>query len=203
MVSYSDNFDAYAAFSDLASQNSDWKNVGAGAGVMYTSADGGNTTINAEDGNIDICGYSGVSWSSDHSAQISTCAVMASNWAYAGMGPAVRCQGERSGNAYAFQVINSNAGNSHEIIRYDAGSPTVLTSVVSVLASDCVAKLVANGTTITAYINDVQILQTTDATYSGGSPGIFGRGSRYGVDYFVGEDLTSPPSSGRRFYIIN
>lgn len=105
------------------------------------------------------------------------------------IGPAVRIQSDSDADCY---IVYCNNGN--EIIIYriaDTGS-FGYTSLVSsgtgiTLAGGDVIRLEANGTTLTAYQNGVQRAQTTDATYSGGQPGVYTNSSA--IEAFGASDL--------------
>jgi hypothetical protein len=82
------------------------------------------------------------------------------------------CPGQTSGGCNTGYEINFSAvtGNNYvQIVRWNGplGKFTMLasTSAVAVHNGDAVKASIA-GTTITAYINGVQVLQTTDATYN-------------------------------------
>jgi len=68
-----------------------------------------------------------------------------------------------------------------------------------------VLKATINGSTITAYLNGVEVVQATDSTYTNGSPGIgfylrgaTGLNANYGFSYFTATDGTlSNPTPGQ------
>lgn len=91
------------------------------------------------------------------------------------VGPAVRIQSDSDADCYVAYCNNSN-----EIVIYRVADTGTLgyTSIVSsgtglTLSAGDVIRLEANGTTLTAYQNGVQRAQGTDATHSGGQPGLY------------------------------
>jgi hypothetical protein len=113
-------------------------------------------------------------WTGDHS-----------DW----IGPVVRGSGVQN-DCYALVMWQ----DGWDLLRYDAGSKTVLASDASTPTVGNVGKryrIEAEGTTIRALIDDVEVASVTDATHSAGTPGISGDGldSQYQIDGISCGDL--------------
>ncbi len=87
------------------------------------------------------------------------------------------CVREASGNFYGFTVTTG----SRKLYVLNAGAETVLGSDTVSCAVNDVLRLVAAGTTITAYVNDVSIFSVTDAALGSGSAGVAGEGHFTGL----------------------
>lgn len=191
MVSYSDDFQAYTA-TGLSGQNADWIDVLQTMDVVDRG--GGAMGVGDEvDGGYTVTGYDGVTWADDQSASVDTNGLPTTenNWSYAGAGPCVRLGAASSGNGYMFAAFANGGGNSHLLLRLDGGTPTTLDSAVSTLNTNATLKITAVGSTITCYIDDVEVLQATDATYASGRCGIGANNYRIACDNFVGEDIVA------------
>jgi hypothetical protein len=115
-------------------------------------------------------------------------------------GPSVRSTS--GGNCYATVYVNS--ASQLYIIKITAGSLTVLTGPVSVTFHlGDVLRLEAIGTALTAKINGVSQLSTTDSTFTSGAAGMFfsGNGAASGASqYWAGGDFTTTTSG--IFFIV-
>lgn len=104
-------------------------------------------------------------------------------------------RGSTSGNGYLAIVDGRNTG-ACRIERIAGGTRTSIGSVNIDAAPGDVLRLRAEGTTISAYLNDVLADSVTDTTYSSGQPGLYGRWEDSNVsrlDAFFATDLGGPP----------
>ena len=103
------------------------------------------------------------------------------------IGPAVRLGADASGNGY----ISFGGSSGLYLRRIDAASSTSLAGgETNGLSDGDVVKITANGTTIKVYVNDVEKLSVTDATYSSGRTGmgVFPNGDAF-AESWTGGDL--------------
>lgn len=108
-------------------------------------------------------------------------------------GPVVRMQSSSNASGYLAQISNDNV--SLGLYRMDdsggSGTYTQLGSTVTLsspIAAGDTVSILANGTTLTVYVNGVLQITQTDATYSGGQPGIFVYGNFKFASQFVASD---------------
>lgn len=118
---------------------------------------------------------------------------------YAGPSPGVTVRGSgATRNYYAYQTY---AGPTSEIFKYVSGGYTVLVQASVAWNVGEYVKLVAEGTTLTCYLDAnnppaTQILQVTDTTFTGGVPGIYNYfGNANVLDNWSGGDLVSAGTS--------
>lgn len=129
--------------------------------IQSNAAAGASTALDR------ACERTETGFSADHYAQI-TLAAVASN---ASVGVAVRCQGSASGNYYGFY---GDTGASY-LFENTGATFTQLGSNGAAVAVSDVLKLTASGTTLTPAKNGSTLSPPgaqTDATYSGGKPGV-------------------------------
>lgn len=110
------------------------------------------------------------SWDAAHSSQA---VAQDGSGAYRELSVRVRCQsGARS--YYAGGMENFNLGSQHyRIWKVIAGTYTNLIEHGSQdLAATDVVKLTVSGSTLTLFVNTVQVLTITDSDLSGGTPGL-------------------------------
>jgi hypothetical protein len=103
-------------------------------------------------------------------------------------GPAVRIQ-NATAKMYELQVLSTSAAT---INRHDGiGEATQLKSCSGTFAVTDTFKITASGSTLTAYQNGTAITNcsATDATYTGGKPGLYIGGSDTRIDDWGGGDL--------------
>jgi hypothetical protein len=107
------------------------------------------------------------------------------------IGPGVRIHASaHTGYEYA-----SDSGDASYFGKFIAGSYTQFASS-GVFSTSEVIKITAEGTTITAYIDDAQQHQQTDSAISSGSAGISGYGDgQTRIDDWEGGDLGGAPPS--------
>jgi hypothetical protein len=101
--------------------------------------------------------------------------------------------------------VSTNPNNYYvQIIRWNGplGSFTELNGATVHVSNGDVFKASISGSTITAYLNGVQVLQAVDSTYTGGSPGVgfflsgaTGLNANYGFSDFTATDGTPPNPS--------
>lgn len=108
-----------------------------------------------------------------------------------GGGPMVRVQ-TGSASGYVFQIYDNGGTPKIELARFDSGSYVPLISNSASFTPGDLAYIEAVGTTITAKINGVQVLQTTDATYASGRLGIYSFSNVWVYDTIEGGDFLSP-----------
>lgn len=100
------------------------------------------------------------------------------------VGPAVRLSAS-GGTGYVFSADGFATGEGG-LRRISGGTSTVIGAAVTVSAGDRIT-LRAVGTSLIVLKNGVQQYSVTDATYSSGQPGVYGRwdniGSTYGDDF--------------------
>jgi hypothetical protein len=110
------------------------------------------------------------SWDSTHSSQA---VVQEGSGAYREVSVRVRCQSGAQ-SYYAGGMENFNLGSQkYRIWKVVAGTPTSLIEhATQDLAASDVVLLTVNGTTLTLFVDAVQVLTITDASLSGGTPGI-------------------------------
>ena len=86
---------------------------------------------------------------------------------------------------YAF----GRGGSGTQFLEMSAGSPTVLATGLPTISDGDAICVAASGTTITAWINDVQASSVTNTAISTGSPGIYLYGQTSRADNFTFEEL--------------
>ena len=102
------------------------------------------------------------------------------------------CVRASPGNAYAFIVDGTN----FQIWKNVAYSFSALTSGLQAVTAGDTIRLEASSTTLTAKVNGATIATLTDASLSGGAPGIAGNSDTSGsvytlLDDWVGDDLSA------------
>jgi hypothetical protein len=113
-----------------------------------------------------ISSLSSLTFSDAQSAQIELTAIV--NYDFIGVG--VRFNGSGSGYVARFNSANDRV----ELYRFDSGVRSDIGGVYSapMVVGDTL-RLEASGDTLKAFVNDLEVATTTDATYSGGSPAIY------------------------------
>lgn len=122
----------------------------------------------------------------DHEAEITVHALATADY----VGPAVRIT---ASGCYCIRA-DGNSLTGRRIHRIDGTTRTQIGTVNIGCSNGDTLKLRAVGTTITAYVNGVQVDSVTDATYSTGQPGVFYDRQNTGVsrgDNFSAADVTS------------
>lgn len=154
--------------------SSDWK-------LEYDESGGNTTVIRQNDVGILDIAYQGIQahiyiWQSDSLPNDQTETVQligGSASAQNRLGACGRFTINGSQNGYCFyQKLDDSVA---EILRYDSGVPnqlTYTTSPAQSISADSIVKIVFNGSSITAYVDNVQILNASDATYGSGYGGI-------------------------------
>lgn len=115
-------------------------------------------------------------------------AVVAAFGSFDRPGPGVRLSGN---NGYVARVFGATEIGLH---RMDAGVLTALGAGVAYAVGDTV-RIRAESTTISLFVNDVELRTQTDATYSTGQPGIYYDRGNLGathLDDFYATDLGGP-----------
>lgn len=111
---------------------------------------------------------------------------------YSGGGPCCRMQ-VGSFSCYMVYVAYDNGANNLILQRYDSGSGTTLDSVTLAVDPTDKVDVEAIGTAIKGYVNDVEVLSATDATYASGYIGIemydAGTGNKFQIESFSGGPL--------------
>lgn len=128
-----------------------------------------NTNATCPDGSFDdcACGWTADTFNNDQYAQAVVAAMDGASQVSAGV-----CVRATAANYYAFYVTTG----ARALIKIVAGSKTSLASDTTTCAVNDVLKLVVAGTTLTAYVNGVSVLTTTDSDLSSGSAGVAGIG---------------------------
>jgi hypothetical protein len=111
-----------------------------------------------------------------------------------GIGPGVRID-NLSDNGY----ILTHIGGKALINRISGGAPTTLSSVPHVYNPGDTYRLEAQGNLLVGKINGVVIVEAIDATYSTGTPGIFGstnEPTQSIMNWASGTTAPSPPQAG-------
>jgi hypothetical protein len=121
--------------------------------------------------------YSGSSWGSDQSAQVTLGA------SFTDAGPVINAG---PGNNYYMGMASASAGM--RIYRVDSGSFTLLDGIGGSVTTGDLIKLGRSGGTVTYYKNGVSQGSVSDSTYTGGSPGLYLRNNTSGesLDDWVG-----------------
>ncbi len=130
--------------------------------------------------------YSGVAFTGDHSSQ----AVAGAFYGVPNIWPAVRVQA--SGDAYV--------NDATTLYKRIGGVNTLLLNHGTTFTTGDILKLEANGTTLTVYKNGVSVGSVTDATLSGGAPGMYASTSIVTLNDWAGADLTATTT---RFYLAS
>lgn len=149
-----------------------WKNVNTTAGLAFGTQTGA-------DGFADSTAILTGAWAADQSAQ-GVIHITAQDSGVVAEESEIRlrsgmtstpCPGQSSGGCNTGYEINFSAlaGNNYvQIVRWNGpfGSFTMLSSITTTVRNGDTVKASIAGNTITAFINGVQVLQATDATYN-------------------------------------
>jgi hypothetical protein len=148
--------------------------------ATYSSSwtiNGGNFQINtnavaANNNNSDaMATWNPISFSNDQYAEVTLSALTSGGY----IGVTVRGQVGAFSGYGAYSDSNTNV----KIIKWEAGTPTVLYNGSAFAASD-VLRLEVSGTTLTLKKNGSIVTTVTDSTYSSGRPGLSGYGNLTG-----------------------
>ena len=150
----------------------DWKNVATTAGMAFGTQTGFD---NFADSTAILTG----TWGADQSAQAVLHIVQQDSGVVAEESEirlrssltTTPCSGQSTGGCATGYEINFSAvtGNNYvQIVRWNGplGNFTMLASTQPAVHDGDTVKATISGNTITAYINGVQVLQTTDSTYN-------------------------------------
>lgn len=172
-----------ANWTDIAGQTSEWSIVS-------------NKAAWVQDGTYCMDIYSGAGWTggNDQYAEmtINTKVTLSDG------GPMVRASA--TGNGYSMIINDTDnvaLGNSMSVTIYKwvSGTPTQLhNGTATVISAGDVVRLAVQGTTLTGYVNGVSKTTITDATFSTGTPGMFGSNngtsSGFTVSLFAAGDFS-------------
>lgn len=159
MTSFSDNFDR--ANGALGSNWTDDSSLNALAIFSNQVRANSSATLCAA-----VVNTATATFAADHSAQCVLSALGTGDW-----GGVTARWDATAGNGYAV-LSDGFSDGSRRILRYAAGTSTVIGTVNLTVVNGDTVKIGVVGTTISAYVNGVLINAVTDATYSTGQPGI-------------------------------
>jgi len=164
--------------------------------ITFTAAGGsaGGVGIgsNAGGGNSGI--WTGRAWANDQAAEL-ICYSMTGNTS---MEVLVRANTGASATFYLLQFV-STAGSGTTIgagtwslSKFVSGTQTgiIAPTSITITSLDCL-RLEAQGTTLTCYINGVQVGQATDSSIASGSPGLMINGTSTQVMYWSGDEVAT------------
>lgn len=184
---FSDNFNrANTAIGELGPN---WDVILGPLRIINNQYDAGVGTVNGSAG-ISYAKISEniVDFSDDHSAQITITALGTND----PIGPAARVT---NNGCYAVRCDGVSGSRG---IHYINGTTSTFIGTVNILpVIGDTLKITAQGSTITAYKNGVQVDQVSNTAYTTGQPGIFYNRANLNVskgDDFYAEDLNSPTS---------
>lgn len=171
----SDNFDDTDS-TPAETHNSSWLELGFNADSVTMYAINTNALYQAQTA-PSCLRWNADTFDNDQYSQVTLAAMITSGSGR--LGPAVRINPTADGtgdaadvDCYALALRNFGA-TSRFLYLVENGSETLLDSDGTAPTVTSVYKIEANGTTITAYEDDVEILSATDATLSSGSAGIY------------------------------
>ncbi|HET9634829.1 MAG TPA: Ig-like domain-containing protein [Gemmatimonadaceae bacterium] len=153
---------------------------GSGAGTGSSSIRDGFAFWNAS------------AFGSDQSSQITIAGGLSSGTQFAEV--TVRASGtdNTTYNAYFFKTDGSSGSGHTELWKVVAGSRTRLRTFATTFRAGDVIRIEARGQTITCYANGVSIGSFSDASLSGGAPGVGAYGRSIAIDNWVGQTLAPP-----------
>ena len=149
------------------------------------------TVVNLQDNSA----YTGIAWPNDQYAEI----VVAADATGCTIGACCRMS---TGNMYYTQVVGPlGVGTATQYIsKYVANAGTNIVNIPVTLAVGSVVRLEVQGTTLTAKINGVTMLTTTDASLASGSAGLFAYGTpgvaNAAIAYWDAGSITNIPGGG-------
>lgn len=186
----------------------DWTNVRTTSGLAF-GTESGNSSGNSEydDSTAVLTG----TWGPDQTVQATVAVSNASSSAFEEV--ELRLRTTITAHSITGYEINGSVSKAYTyvtIVRWNGpiGNFTQLniTHAVNTLVNGDIFKATISGNTITAYLNGVQVLQTTDDTFTSGSPGIgfylqgaTGLNANYGFSSFTATDgsaATPTPTPG-------
>ena len=184
---FEDNFNrADTAVGELGPN---WDVIRGPLRIISNQYDAGIGTINgSSDTSYAKVSESVVDFSDDQSAQITITAL----GVFDRIGPAVRV------TANGCYILSCDGATGSRGIQYINGTTGTFIGTVNIVpVNGDTLKITAQGSTITAYKNGIQVDQVSNTAWTTGQPGIFYSRGNLNVtkgDNFIAEDLNSPTS---------
>jgi len=176
----------------MASFSDDFNRANGAVGSNWTTLTGLNTlnvVDNACAGSSFICGghvaTATATFANDQEAEC----VINPFGAFDRGGPCVRMNGD---NGYLVRAFTATV---LKLERMDGGVLTGIGADITV-SFPATVRLRVEGTTLTVYVDDVEVRTDTDATYASGQPGLYYEFTNSNVtrlDDFYAEDISAPP----------
>jgi hypothetical protein len=178
MASFSDNFNRANG-----GVGSDWTTLTGMSGLNVISNEVNAAGLPSAGAHV---ATATATFAADHETE---CVITAFN-EFDRAGPAVRLNGD---DGYIARALSSTF---IQLFRMDGATLTDIGTGGGAYVVGDTIRIRAEGTTITVYANDVEILTATDATHSSGQPGLYyawGDSNSTRLDDFYAEDISGPP----------